>query len=444
MNSTVHDNGDKPNILVLGASGLIGRFVTDDLRACDLQVVGMARQFSPGQKSSPLDLELPILSLNVATLSDLLQHWRIDVVVNCLGVLQSAPGNDTRVVHHEFVVRLLQAMRDCGRSLELIHISIPGDDADDQTPFSRIKREAERLIEASEVRYAVLRPGFVIAPTAFGGSAMVRALAALPFDLPLAESMTPFQPVAVEDISATVAWLANNTTRSGRGVIWELMQPQPATLGDVIAEFRRVFGTVGGWRITLPAFLLDLGAKLGDLASLLGWSPPMRTTAIAELRRGVKGDPSAWMEATGIEPITLNEIGHRAASIQEKWFARLFLVKALIMVSLSIFWIASGSIALFLSYKAAAAILTSHQFSPALVAPITVVSSLMDISIGLLIAVRWTSVFGLIAGIVVSLGYLIGAAFLAPDLWLEPLGALVKTVPAIMLMLVALLMLDNR
>jgi hypothetical protein len=36
------------------------------------------------------------------------------------------------------------------------------------------------------------------------------------------------------------------------------------------------------------------------------------------------------------------------------------------------------------------------------------------------------------------------AAVLTPDLWIEPLGALVKTGPAIVLMLVALLTLDNR
>jgi hypothetical protein len=50
----------------------------------------------------------------------------------------------------------------------------------------------------------------------------------------------------------------------------------------------------------------------------------------------------------------------------------------------------------------------------------------------------------LLAGIVVSLGYMAGAALLTPDLWIEPLGALVKTGPAIVLMLVALVTLDNR
>jgi uncharacterized membrane protein (UPF0136 family) len=65
-------------------------------------------------------------------------------------------------------------------------------------------------------------------------------------------------------------------------------------------------------------------------------------------------------------------------------------------------------------------------------------------TIGGLIAFRRTAAAGLIAGIVVSLGYMAGAALLTPDLWIEPLGALVKTGPAIVLMIVALLTLDNR
>jgi len=97
-----------------------------------------------------------------------------------------------------------------------------------------------------------------------------------------------------------------------------------------------------------------------------------------------------------------------------------------------------------ISYDAAAAILTSHAFAPALVAPFTVATSLMDIAIGILIAFRRSCAAGLIAGIAASLGYMLGAAILTPDLWIEPLGALVKTGPAIVLMGVALLTLDNR
>ncbi|MBR0866404.1 uncharacterized protein YbjT (DUF2867 family) [Bradyrhizobium diazoefficiens] len=434
-------------ILVLGASGLIGRFVTDDLRARGFRAVGVARSLSPAQMMSALDIELPLLSLDAAALTRLLREHAVDVVVNCLGVLQDGPGSDTSAVHRDFVARLLQAIGDSGRAIRLVHISIPGMAEADRTAFATTKREAERLIAASGIAHAILRPGFVVAPSAYGGSAMLRALAAFPLDLPGAEMATPFQPVAVEDISATIAWLAARDIDDASviSVCWDLMLSEPVTMAGIIKQFRFAFGTAGWPRIAMPTLMLDLGAKIGDLANYLGWMPPMRSTAIAELRRGVSGDPSAWIAATGIVPKTLAEvIGRHPATIQDKWFARLFLIKALIFASLAAFWGVSGFIALFVSYRAAAGILSAHNFAPALVDPITIGTSLMDMSIGVLIAFRRTAAVGLVAGIVASLGYMFGAAILTPDLWIEPLGALVKTGPAIVLMLVALLMLDNR
>jgi uncharacterized protein YbjT (DUF2867 family) len=410
-------------------------------------VVGLARRLSSAQKMSALDIELPNLFLDAAALTSLLREQAVDVVVNCLGVLQDGPGSNTHAVHRDFVARLLRAIGDSGRAIRLAHISIPGTAAEDRTSFATTKREAERLIAASGIPHAILRPGFVIAPSAYGGGAMLRALAAFPLDLPAAEMATPFQPVAVEDIAATIAFLAGRDIDdvAARAVSWDLMQTEPVTMAGVIKAFRVAFGTEGWPRIAMPSFLLDLSAKLGDVASYLGWMPPMRSTAVAELRRGVTGDPSAWITATGIAPKALAEtVGRHPATIQDKWFARLFLMKALIFASLVAFWILSGFIALFLSYRAAAGILSSHGFPAALVDPITIGTSLMDMSIGVLIAFRRTAAVGLVAGIVASLGYMVGAAILTPDLWIEPLGALVKTGPAIVLMLVALLMLDSR
>ena len=438
-------NTGNRKILVLGASGLIGRFVTDDLRARGFPVVGVARKLSASQKSSPLDLELPVMSMEAPTLARLLGDQRIDVVVNCLGVLQDGRGSDTSAVHYDFVARLLPAIRNSGRTIRLVHISIPGTPASDRTAFSTTKREAERLIANSGVAYTILRPGFVAALAAYGGIAMVRSLAAFPLDLPAAERAAPFQPVAMEDIAATIAWLAERDCSEANAVTWDLMQPQPVTLGDVIDQFREVFGTGRWWRIVMPTFLLDFGARLGDLANKLGWMPPMRTTAIAELRRGVSGDPADWIAATGIVPRRIEQTaGKRPATIQDKWFARLFPIKALVIASLVLFWVVSGFIALVISYDAAAGILRDHGFPSWLVAPVTIGTSLMDMSIGALIAFRRTAAFGLMAGITTSLGYMLGAAFLTPDLWIEPLGSLVKTGPAVVLMLVALLTLDNR
>src|SRR4051812_2543121 len=288
------------NILVLGASGLIGRFITDDLRARGFHVTGVARHLSPSQKSTPFDIETPLLAMPPDEMARLIADRSIDLVVNCLGVLQDGVGSDTAAVHRAFVARLMQGIVKSDRAVRLVHISIPGNPADDRTAFSVTKREAEQLIAASGIAYVILRPGFVIAPAAYGGSAMLRALAAFPVDLPEAERSAPFQPVAVEDIAATIAWLADHHDDAPAKVTWDLMQPQPVSLGAVIDQFRVAFGTARGSRITVPGFLIDLGARLGDVANLLGWSPPLRSTAIAELRRGVSGDPLPWMTATGI------------------------------------------------------------------------------------------------------------------------------------------------
>src|SRR5258707_13176088 len=133
-------------ILVLGASGLIGRFIIDDLRVRGFDVTGVARRYSPAQKANELDLEMPVLSMDSASLAQLMRDHGIDVVVNCLGVLQDGPGSDTSAVHRDFVEKLLGTIGEQGRPTGLGHISIPARPAEARTPFSQPNREAQRLI----------------------------------------------------------------------------------------------------------------------------------------------------------------------------------------------------------------------------------------------------------------------------------------------------------
>jgi hypothetical protein len=226
---------------------------------------------------------------------------------------------------------------------------------------------------------------------------------------------------------------------------WDIMHPTIRTLGDAVESLRAWLGTVPRRRIALPGPLLIFGALAGDLAAWLGWRPPIRSTALAELQRGVVGDPRSWVEATGIRPRTFDEILQaRPATVQEKWFARLFLLKALIVSILAIFWCASAIIALTVAYPDAVAILTRRGYADETARVITVAGSAMDFCIGVAIAFRRSCRQGLLAGIAVSLFYMLAAAILTPDLWIEPLGALVKTGPAIILMLVALAIADDR
>jgi uncharacterized protein YbjT (DUF2867 family) len=368
-----------------------------------------------------------------------------DVVLNCLGVLQDGPAGKTGDVHLGFVSALIAAIRLQPKPVLLIHVSIPGSGEADSTPFSRSKRAAELAIAACGAPYAIVRPGFVLAPAAFGGSAMLRALAALPISLDPALGARPFAVTDVRDIARTVE-AAARLWRGGEALhaIWDVMDPAPSTVASVIDHFRERLGGPRPWA-SAPSWLLTLGAWAGDAAARLGWTPPVRSTALAEMRRGVAGDPATWIAATGLTPTSATEAFTRLpATVQEAWFARLYLAKPLVLATLAGFWMASGVIALGPAFAAATSQLTTHGVPPSIAAGITVATSLADIAIGAAIAVRRSCRAGLLAGIGLSLTYLAGATLLAPGLWADPLGPLVKVFPAMVLMLVALATLRER
>jgi nucleoside-diphosphate-sugar epimerase len=437
-----------PTIAVFGASGLIGEAVAAGLMRQGFPVVPVARRFTRAQQArfGVRAVESPIVSLATTGLAELLERHDIDVIVNCVGVLQDSGRGRADEVHQGFIARLLDALATSSRPGLLIQISVPGREEDDQTAFSRSKRAAERLIMAGAVPFVILRPGFVVAPAAYGGSALIRALAALPLDLPDREAHRPFAATSVADITRTVAFVAR-TWRDGRrdwSARFDVMEREPGTVGDVVSAFRWRFG--GPAPIArLPGWLMALGARAGDLAARLGWMPPIRSTALMEMRRGVEGDPVPWIAETGIEPVPLaTMVQELPGSVQERWFARLYLLKAVVFASLALFWIVSGLIPLAFAFHAATGILTAHGVPMPAAEVLTVITSLADIAIGCAIAFRRTCRFGLLAGMALSVAYMAAAAVIAPELWLDPVGALVKTGPAVALMLAALAVLDDR
>lgn len=436
-------------IMVLGASGLIGEAVANLLASEGFAVTPVARRFTAAQHNAfaGVAVETPIIDLGTDTLARLISDSKADLVVNCIGVLQdSVQRGRAKDVHGGFAERLVAVIASNARPCMLVHLSVPGRDEDDKTEFSRTKREAERTIASGAASFVILRPGFVVADTAYGGSALIRALASLPLHLPEQETARPFAATDVADIARTVAVVARRWQAGERqwNAVWDVMERQPSTFGEVVAIFRRHLGGPAT-TLRLAPWLMALGAKAGDIAACLGWSPPIRSTALAEMQRGVEGDPEPWIAATGIHPVALEDmLARRPATIQDKWFSRLYLLKPLIFGSLAAFWMLSGLIALTVAFNAATAILTERGFTLFSAQAITVVSSLADMLIGAMIAVRRTSRTGLLAGIGLSLLYMASATLITPALWIDPLGALVKTGPAIVLMVVALAILPER
>ncbi|RWX81589.1 SDR family oxidoreductase [Neorhizobium lilium] len=452
------DISRSPIVAVLGASGLIGEALCVFLLSQGHTVIPVARRFTPVQSAAweGLTVRLPLVDAEKTALQTAISALRADVIVNCIGALQDAPGSPAARANRDFVATLVEVLQQAGDGCEdgqpgraspiLIHVSIPGEGRDDLTDFSREKRVAEATIARSGLSYIILRPGFVLAQAAFGGSALMRSLAVLPFALPEALASRPFAVTDVRDIGRTVAvvlaeWTAGRREWQAR---WDVMEGDASTVGSVLAGLvRRLAGPKR--RIRVPGWMLTAASRAGDLVSRLGWRPAVRSTALVEMQRGVTGDPAIWRIETRLDPLSgPRTLMMTAATVQERWFARLYMLKALIIGILTVFWVASGSIALTVAFDAATRILTDHGFAEPLAKAVTVLTSFLDISIGLAILHRRSCRVGLLAGIGLSLFYMISAALITPGMWIEPLGALVKTGPSIILMMVGLAVLEER
>ena len=194
----------------------------------------------------------------------------------------------------------------------------------------------------------------------------------------------------------------------------------------------------------MPAFVANAAYRLGDLAGALGWRPAMRTTAQREIVRGAVGDPTAWRQITGLAPRTFGEaLAAEPASVQERWFAKLYVLKPLIFGVLALFWILTGLISLGPGFDNGVRLMEGTG-AGALSAPVVVAGALADIVVGLAILYRPTARLGLYGALAVSLFYLVVGTILAPELWLEPLGPMLKILPIMVLNLVALAILEER
>lgn len=194
----------------------------------------------------------------------------------------------------------------------------------------------------------------------------------------------------------------------------------------------------------IPGWCEAFAFRLGDCISWLGWRPPVRTTALRQLQRDVTGDDKGWTSLTGVTPLRLADaLARNPASVQERWFSKLFLLKPLLFGGLALFWIVTGLITLGPARDAGIFLLLQAGLGTYAV-PAAIGGALLDLLIGVGIAIKKTARLALWAAIAVSLGYLLLGGVLLPKLWADPLGPLVKIVPVLLASFAALTILDDR
>ncbi len=163
-----------------------------------------------------------------------------------------------------------------------------------------------------------------------------------------------------------------------------------------------------------------------------------------QLSAGVGGHSEDAQVRLGFAPRPLAEmLSGWPSGVQDRWFSQLYFLKPVALTVLAGFWAVSGLIG-FTSHAAATRLLTDAGLPQDLAAAVVLAGSILDLAIAALVCVRRTAVLSLQLMLLATAGYLVAASVWLPSLWQDPLGPLVKSIPAALLALVALAMMDER
>lgn len=248
-------------VLVLGASGFVGRSVCARLAAAGFAVRALTRE---RLKSRPLTV-IPSLEIFLGSPHDdaglALALDGMDAVVNLVGILHQSRRESFEKVHVQLPARLARASRAAGVR-RLVHVSALHADPGGPSEYlrSRGRGEAALRSEGTGLAITVLKPSVIFGRddsflNLFAG--LVRPLPVVP----LAGAGVRFQPVWVEDVARAVAACLEDARTAGQS--YDLCGPQAYPLAEIVRYVARLQGLervivpLPGWAAQAQAFVLE-------------------------------------------------------------------------------------------------------------------------------------------------------------------------------------------
>lgn len=426
-------------ILVLGAYGFIGLEVARRLASIGHEVVGLGRSSALGQRLLPRIAWIQADLANLTTPDAWAPNLKsVDAVVNAAGALQRGYGDDVNAVHHGAIESLVTACETAG-VMRFVQISAVGASAQADTPFMRTKGLGDACVSQSQLDWVILRPGLVLGPNTYGGSALLRAVASVPLIQPVVHGKAKVQTVALDDVCHVVAEAISGNV--GFSQTFDVVESEHHSLEEVTQALRGWLGYPPAPAVHVPGWMSAGVAVVADGLGRLGWRSPVRSSALTVLSQDILGDPAPLKSILGRDLKGLNRtLEEMPSTLQERWFGRLYLLLPLAVGVLCVFWVASGLIALINLDEA----VSRTGLSGGTAHFAVLAGSVIDIALGLALLFRPWARAACWGMLLVCAGYLVLGTILVPEMWADPLGPLVKIVPIMMLVSVVMNMLGAK
>jgi uncharacterized protein YbjT (DUF2867 family) len=402
---------------VTGAEGFIGRHIVAALRAAGHAVIaGVRRPVYPDSITCDFSRDL----MPDAWISRLAG---IDVVVNAVGILRESRANTFERVHISGPKALFEA---CQRVSVRRVIQISALGSPEAGEYLASKHRGDVELANLELDWTIIRPSLVYSVSgSYGGTSLLRALAALPGLLVVPGSGDQLmQPIRAEDLGLVIAILIEK--KAGIREVISAVGPERVSLLEYLLATRRWLELPAPVVVRIPESMARFGSWLGEHFS----DGPLGMTMWRMLERGNTATPESARDLTaisGIVPLSLKQaLDSTSSFVKDRWHARLYFLGPVLRVALAILWIGSGLVGILTPMTQSQALFASATLPTAVVVPLVWVASAVDLLLGVLALIAWRPV--VIAALmgVSLLMYTVFVGVLFPSLWLEPFGGLLQ------------------
>lgn len=428
-------------VLVVGANGFIGSAIVAALTRAGMDVRGVVRDPEKLAKRFP-GIEAAKVDLRDKSAWES-SFWNgaldgVDAVVNAAGVLQPRRARDAWAVHLYAPDAIYAGCERVGVR-RVIQISAVGVE-EGATVFARSKLAGDEKLMARDLDWTILRPAIVIGDGSYGGTSMLRAIAAFPWITPVVgDGGNEMDFIYKEDLAHSIVRILQSG--AAKQEILEPASGERLTLLETVRAYRSWLGLRARPVVAVPNWCAKFFARLGDFAKL----DPITTTAMAQFEARLTGDAEGFEAATGVKARGLSAVlAARPAESQDLWHARLYLVRPVIRLALAALWLTSGLLGLFTEPALYLALLEPLTDNRTLAAALAVLVSLIDIAIGVALVVGWRLKEMAYVQFVMVLGYTLMLTLLAPALWADLFGGLLKNIPIVALILVHRILEEER
>ncbi len=404
-------------ILVLGSSGFIGKAIVEGLKDKGYDTATPRYDFA----------QEPSVEL-----------WKerirgFDGVINAVGIIAQTSNQSFKALHSDTPKALFEAANQLGIS-KVIQISALGADEEAKSAYHLSKKEADDYLRTLSVHYAILKPSIVYGE---GGksTALFGALANLPL-LPIIDKGDQrLQPLFIEDLVATVIKALESNQNP---IELDCVGKERLSYQELLQKFRAWLGKKPTKTIPIPSSLAIFGKILGE--------PIMNKESIMMLKRGSVANATPLTNFLGYTPKSIDETLFRHhATKSQKLSANLYFFAPLLRLVIAFVWIWSGIVsAFFYPQEGVLALLGDVGIGGDWALPTLYFASYLDITVGMMILLNYRIVCMLWFSVIIIVGYTLIITLLAPHHWLHPFGCVLKNIPLLMSIFVAIVLERNR